>query len=321
MEQARYDLGASWREAVWRDVRYGVRMLRNAPGFTAIAIITLALGIGANTAAFSIVNAWLLRPLPLKDPQHLVAIWRTRAEAPRQPAYFNLYHDYLVWAAQNRSFDSLGATFEQRYALIGAGEPQQLEGAIATWNLFSTVGAKPAMGRLFVADDVRGEPACIISHALWAKQFHSSRDVIGQSIALNGKLYRILGVLPANFSLRVLDRPFETEVWTLITADDPNYSAASPAAMAVVGRLKPGVTAAQAEADLAGIQRELDKRFTGPRNSGVLAVNLQQDNTRTIRSSTFHFACTAGRSRTHTWRASRRASRPRARPWRRSTRG
>src|SRR5437868_10664132 len=116
-------------ESLLHDFRYGLRMLLKSPGFTAIAVITLALGIGANTAVFSIVNAWLLRPLPFKDPGQLVSIWRTRAEAPSDPAYFNLYHDYLVMAEHNQSFQSLAATFEQRYVLTGAGEPQQIQGA------------------------------------------------------------------------------------------------------------------------------------------------------------------------------------------------
>src|SRR5262245_10362954 len=115
-------------------------MLRKARGFTAITVATLAIGIGANTAMFSIVNAWLLRPLPLRDPQELVSIWRTRSQAPGQPAFFNLYHDYLAWASKNKSFQSLAATFEQEYALAGDQPPEQIQGALATWNFFQTVG-------------------------------------------------------------------------------------------------------------------------------------------------------------------------------------
>jgi predicted permease len=273
-------------ESLLQDFRYALRMLLKSPVFSTISVFTLALGIGANTAMFSIVNAWLLRPLPLKDPQRLVSIWRTRRENPRQPAFFNLYHNYLIWEATNRSFESLAATFEQSYSLTGAGEPQALHGAVATWNLFQTVGAKPAMGRLFGADDVRGEPVCIVNQTLWKEQFHSSPDTVGRSIALNGKLYRVLGVLPADFSLRFLDRPFETAVWTLISSDDKNYNANSPAAVSVVGRLKPGVTVALSQAEMSSLQRELNRRFRDePEGSDVLVVNLQDDNNRTVRSS------------------------------------
>jgi predicted permease len=242
--------------------------------------------VGANTAIFSIVNAWLFRPLPLKNPHELVSVWRTRAEAPHQPAYFNLYHDYLVWASRSKRFESLAATFEQRYALSGAGEPEQIHGAVASWNLFQTVGGSAVAGRLFVADDARGEPACVISHGLWERKFQSSQNILGRTIQLNRKLYRVLGVLPSGFSLRVLDRAFETEVWTVITPADKDYDASSPAPVAVVGRLDSDTTAAQANAELSAMQMQLNHDFLDePKESGVLVVNLQQDNTRTVRSS------------------------------------
>ncbi len=161
-------------DSLQQDLRFSLRQMRRSPLVTLAVVITLALGMGANTAMFSMVNAWLLRPLPLKEPQQLVSIWRTSAEAPRQPAYFDLYHDYLVWASRNRTMQSLAATFEQTYALTHAGEPKQVHGAVATWNLFSTVGAAPAAGRLFSQDDAHGEPSCVISHALWTSYFHNS---------------------------------------------------------------------------------------------------------------------------------------------------
>ena len=274
-------------EYVVQDLRYGLRMLLKSRGFAIIAIVTLALGIGANTAMFSIVNAWLLRPLPLSSPQELVSVWRTQSQAPRQPAFFNLYHDYLVWASQNRGFRSLAATFEQSYGLTGAGgEPEQVHGAVASWNLFQTVGATPAVGRLFEAEDTRGEPACVISHALWTARFHAANDIVGRTIDLNRKPYRVLGALPANFSLRVLDRPFETDAWTVITDNDARYGATTASPVAVIGRLKRGLTAAQAEADLSALQAQLNRQFSDePEGSGVLVENLQQDNARTIRSS------------------------------------
>ena len=275
-----------WLEDFAADVRFGLRMLRKNPGFTATAVLTLALGIGANAAMFSIVNAWLLRPLPLKNPQELVSVWRTRSEAPRQPAYFILYHDYLAWSSQNGSFQSLAATFQQDYALTNTADPEQLHGAVASWNLFETIGEQAAMGRVFEADDAEREPTCVISHRLWTDEFHSARDIIGQLIRLNRKPYRVLGVLPRNFSVRVLDRAFETDVWVLIRHNDANYSPTAFSPVAVIGRLKNGVTAAQAQGDLSTLQARLDSQFSDePQDSGVLVVDLQQDNARTIRSS------------------------------------
>lgn len=273
-------------ESALLDLRYAVRELRQSPVVTIAVVLTLALGMGANTAVFSLLNAWLLRPLPLKEPQRLVAVWRTDSGAPRDPAYFNLYHDYVVWALANRTMSSLAATFDEPYVLTGTGDAEELHGAVASWNLFDTVGATAEVGRLFVADDYTAEPSCVISHALWVAHFHQARDVVGQSITLNGELYRVLGVLPPGFSLRVLDRAFEDSVWVLITANDARHKSTSPTPVAVIGRLKPRMTAEQAEADLSGLQQELNRRFSDyPPNFGVLVTGLQQDNTRTVRSS------------------------------------
>ena len=272
-------------QAVVQDIRFAWRQLRRSPVTTTVVVVTLALGIGANTAILSLVNAWLLRPLPLRQPQQLVSVWRTAAADPHQPAYFNLYHDYLIWASENHTLQSLAALFPQDYTITGRGEPQQIHGAIASWNLFDTVGVGAAAGRTFVADDAHGEAACVISHSLWQTHF-GSREIIGQLINLNGKTYRVLGVLPAKFSLRVLDFPFEMDVWTVITADDPYHAISSPAAVSVIGRLKQEVTIAQVNAELNAVQRELNRRFSDEMpDSGVLVVGLQQDNTRTIHSS------------------------------------
>jgi predicted permease len=279
-------LGSGSIDSWFQDLRYAMRLLARAPGFTAVTILTLALGIAANTSVFSLVNAWLIRPLPLKDPQQLISMWRTAASNPHEPAYFDFYRDYLIWAAENHSLQSLAATFTQDYTMVGSGEPQQLHGAVASWNLFSTVGAELTAGRLFGAEDFRGQPTCVISNALWRTQFGSSRGVIGRLVKLNDKSYRIVGVLSPSFSLRILDRPFDIDVWTAITADDPSHAQDSLAPVSVIGRLKNGVKAAQAEADLNAIQRELNRRFSDePDGSGVLVAGLQHDNTRTLQTS------------------------------------
>jgi len=181
------------------DVRYGVRGFRRSPMFSVATIIVMALGIAASTAGFAMLNAWLLRPLPLERPAELVSIWRTARANPREPAFFDLYRDYLVWAAENHTMSSLAATFEQEYALSGAGEPRRLHGAPATWNLFAVVGAHPAAGRLFEPGDVQEEPSCVISYGLWQSQFGGSRDTVGRILRLNDADYRVRGVLPSRF--------------------------------------------------------------------------------------------------------------------------
>jgi putative ABC transport system permease protein len=133
----------------FQGLRFAIRLLARAPGFATITILTLALGIAANTAVFSLINAWLVRPLPLRNPNELVSMWRTAASNPHEPAYFDFYRDYLVWAAKNQTLQSLAATFPQEYTMTGSGEPQQVHGAVASLNLFSTVGAEISAGRLF----------------------------------------------------------------------------------------------------------------------------------------------------------------------------
>ena len=273
-------------ESLLQDARFACRQFRRSPVSATVIILTLSLAIAANTAIFSLVNAWLLRPLPLKDPQRLVSLWRTTASAPHEPAYFDLYRDYLIWSSANHTLESMAATFPQEYTISDAGEAHQIHGAVTSWNLFATVGAGTQIGRLFVAADFGGERSCVISYEFWKRQFSATPDIVGKPIKLNGLPYRVLGVLPEKFSLRVLDRPFETDAWTLITAGDPNHTSTSPAPVSVIGRLKPGVSADQAEADLNAIQRELNRRFSDePRDSGILVAGLQHDNTRTIRAS------------------------------------
>jgi putative ABC transport system permease protein len=273
-------------ERIAQDVRYSARSLRQSPVFSLTTIVVVALGIAASTTIFAVVNAWLLRPLPLERPAELVSVWRTAAAKPREPAYFGFYRDYLVWAAENRSMAGLAAMFEQDYALTDAGEPRRVQGAIATWNLFAVVGGRPVTGRLFDASDVRGEPSCVISYALWRSQFGASPDTVGRIVRLNDQPYRVLGVLPSGFSLRILDRPFDPGVWTLIVAGDETHTPLSPTPVAVVGRLKAGVSATDAQTDLGAIQEQLNRRYSDePTGSGVLVAGLQHDNTRTVRST------------------------------------
>jgi len=169
-------------QAVLQDARFAVRQLLRSPLTTLAIVITLSLGIAANTAMLSLVNAWLVRPLPLPEPQKLVSVWRTAAANPSEPPYFDFYRDYLIWAAENHTLQSLAALFPEDYTITGSGEPQRIHSAISSWNLFATVGVEPALGRSFLADDVHGEPSCVISHAFWQTHFGSSPKIVGQSI-------------------------------------------------------------------------------------------------------------------------------------------
>ena len=274
-------------ETLFADVRYALRQLLRNRGFAVIAILTLALGIGATTGIFSILNAWIIQPLPLKAPQQLMIFWRAAAGIPNEPAYYFNWRDYLYFRERTHTFQSLGASFERAYTLTGSGEPESLDGAVASRTLFSTLGATAFRGRLFLPDDETGPAVAVISHTLWTRRFHHSPAVLGQTLTLNDKPFKIVGVLPPGFSYRVLDQPNDLDVWTLIQAGDPQYKQDSEAAVAIVGRLKPGVTLSQARSEIALLQSENDRRYPDIPKSTALLAGLQQDNTREVRASLF----------------------------------
>src|SRR4051812_22233637 len=194
-----------------QDLRYGVRMLWSRPGFTLVAVLTLALGIGANTAIFSLVNAVLLKPLPFPDAERLVMVWEDASSIgfPKNtPAPAN----YVDWKTQTNSFEDMAAISTVSYNLTGAGEPQKLNGQAVTSNIFRMLGAAPALGRTFTADEEKpgSERVVILSHTLWRDSFGGERSVVGREILLNGEKYTVAGVMPASFQLL---EPY-VHVWT-----------------------------------------------------------------------------------------------------------
>ena len=272
-------------ESLGADVRYSFRQLLRNRGFAVVAILTLALGIGATTGIFSILNAWIIQPLPLKDPQQLVIFWRAAVESPNEPAYYFSWRDYIYFTQRSRAFQSLGASFERSYALTGSGEPENLNGGIMSRTLFSTLGVSAFRGRLFLPDDDTGQPVAVISHALWTGRFHQSLEVLGETLTLNDKSFKIVGILPPGFSYRVLDQPHDIDVWTLIQAGDPHYKQDSVAAVAIIGRLNPGLTIAQAKSEVSLLQAENDRHYPDIPKSTAYLSSLQQDNTREVRAS------------------------------------
>jgi len=284
------------RTALAGDFGYALRILRKQHGFTVVAILTLAIGIGSATAAFSILDPWLLRPLPLKDARQLYALWRTAAANPNQPAFFFGYRDYLGFAANAESFTGMGASFHRSFTLMGAGKPEEVSGEIASQSLFPTLGVDALVGRTFLPEDLTGEKTAVISYAFWAKL--GSGSAIGQTLNLNDEPYRIIGVLPKECSYRVLDVPFDAEVWTLIRPDDPLYTPDSYAGVGVVARLKHDVSPGQAQAELSLLQQRMDSQRTRRdevfEGTGTLMAGLQEDNARPIRSSLLVLAAAVG---------------------------
>jgi hypothetical protein len=179
----------------WQDVRYGLRVLLKNPGFTAIAVLTLALGIGANTALFSVVNGVLLNPLPFANPDQLLAVY---AMSPAFEQGSISYPNFLDWQKDNRSFAFLGAFRSEEYNMTGAGEPERLHGHMVSAEFFPALGIHPILGRYILPEEDRAgaAPVVVIGDGLWKRKFGLSPDALGKSLTMNGKAYTVVGVAP-----------------------------------------------------------------------------------------------------------------------------
>src|SRR5262245_61464694 len=216
--------GGMRMESFIQDLRFGVRMLVKNPSFTLIAVLTLALGIGANTAIFSVVNAVLLRPLSYQEPQQLVMVWETdKNNAPTLVAPANL----TDWIEQSQSVTRLAALRSWDANLTGAGEPERIPGAQATADLFKVLGVQPLMGRTFLpGEDQEGGPRVVVlSHGLWQRRFGADASVVGKDVMINGLNRTVIGVMPPDFKLPLLTTratPMQSEVWVPWVMS-PNY--------------------------------------------------------------------------------------------------
>jgi putative ABC transport system permease protein len=239
------------------DLRYGLRLLRHAPGFTAVAMGALALGIGANTAIFSTVDAVLLRPLPYADPDRVVVVWEdsTAAGFPRNtPASGN----YIEWKKRNHVFADMAATRGFSANLTADGPPEQVIGRRATANFFPVLGVNPIAGRIFTEEEDRtGAPVVVISYALWQRRYAGSPDAINRDILINGLKYSIIGIMPRDFAFR--DRGMD--VWVPIHFSSNDLVTHNSHNLNVVARLKAGVTLARAQEEMSAIQRQLNDEF------------------------------------------------------------
>ncbi len=250
-------------QTLLQDLRYGARMLLKNPGFTLIAVITLALGIGANTAIFSVVNALLFRPLPFREPERLVWIANTGttgglSSVTSRVANFN------DWRAQNKSFEDIAAYFAffdyGSYNLVGVGEPERLIGVGVSQNLFSVLGVPPLLGRGFSDEESRwnGSQAVILSHNYWVRRFAADPGIVGRSLTLNDKPTVVVGVMPATFDFASIFSPgSKIDILTPfpLTQETDRWGNT----LAVIGRLKPGVTVAQAQTEFDLLNRQIQQ--------------------------------------------------------------
>ena len=255
-------------ERLRQDVRYGLRMLRKHPGFTAVAVLTLALGIGANTAIFSVVNAVLLRPLPYKDSDRLAVILHS-GRNPVAPASF------LDWQKQSHSFESMGAAEYWTPNVTGAERAEKLWALHITASILPMLGVQPLLGRVFLPEEEQPgkEHEVVISYALWQSHFAANRDVIGRSMTLNGEVYTVIGVMPRGFKFA----PFwatKSTLWApLVLAD--KIGDRGGRSLRVFARLKPDVSLAQARAEMAGITARLEQQYPGT-NNDVSVLSLKE---------------------------------------------
>lgn len=243
---------------LWQDLRFGARMLAKQPGFTLIAIITLALGIGANTAIFSVVNAVLLRPLPFQEPERLVVIRETKL--PQFPEFAVATGNFMEWVKQTTRFEHLVGMRPTSLNLADSGNPELLKGTSVTSGFCAMLGVQPQLGRDFLLAEAQPgrNQVVLLSHQLWQRRFGGNPEIVNQTIPLDGQSYTVIGVMPPGFQF--VDR--ESEVWTLIalTAQDAqNHSGHSLSR--VIGSLKPGVSLEQGRAELSAIEERLAAQF------------------------------------------------------------
>ena len=269
-------------ETVVRDIRYGVRMLSKRPGFTAVAIVALALGIGANTAVFSVVNAVLLRPLPFAEPDRLVNVWTTRPQRGINKMVAS-YPDFADWREQNNVFERVAAYAEEDFTLTGGDNPSRLGGMLVSSDVFPLLNTQAAIGRTFSADDDRnGAPLTVIlSHRLWKQHYNGEVSILGTSITLNSKSYTVIGVMPEGFQFPVQSDP--VELWTTfayaLTAVGEDSIAEQRGAhfLHVIGRLKPGANLQEARADMEAIAALLSEKYPDTNTTMGVAVSPTSD--------------------------------------------
>jgi predicted permease len=256
-------------ELLLQDLRFAFRSFRRAPGFAVTAILVAALGIGANTAAFSLADFVLVRPLPFAQPDRLLKLWESNPGGRNNASPAN-YHD---WRTQSRSFTAMGAYTTRAANLVGMGEPRRLETVMATPEVLPLLGVQPILGRHFSAQQARAEHPAILSHALWQTQFGGRNDVIGKVVRLDGVTHTVVAVMPPTFHFprRGID------AWTPLVFDQEDYEDRTDTYLEVVGRLRSGVSEEQARRELAVIASRLERQYPDQNEKIGVAVLQMRD--------------------------------------------
>jgi putative ABC transport system permease protein len=287
-EECRDARGTSFLESLFQDLRFALRMLRKSPGFSSVAVLTLALGIGANTAIFSVVYAVLLRPLPYRNPGQLVTMFESNLQKGIKEAGCS-YVDFTAWQEQSGAFSFIAGAAFHDLTFTGRGEPSELDTIVVTPEMFSLLQIRPVLGRTFRPEDgIRGAaPVVILSETLWLSRFGSDPKIVGSTITLDQRSFTIIGIMPAGFRV-----PFFTkqDIWIPL-AQDPLFSGwitrpPTPHWLPVIGRLKQGVSLAQAQADMDSVSANLAREFPAEDAGWTIRLTpLQQELVGDVRSA------------------------------------
>jgi putative ABC transport system permease protein len=251
-----------------RDIRYGSRMLIKNPGFTLVAVFALALGIGANTAIFSVVNSVLLRPLPYADPDRLVQL--REVKLPQHPDFSVTPGTFIEWQKRSTTFEYVAAYFTTNVNLVSSGEPERLRAARVSAGMLDLLGVTPAQGRFFLAEEDQPgrDTVAIISHGLWQRQFGATAGLQGQALKLNGIDCAIVGVMPPKFTFPAS----ETDVWLPMAFDENDRQAFGAHFISVVGRLKPDSTVQQSQSEMTAIAEQLAEEHSDVKSGWTVKV-------------------------------------------------
>jgi putative ABC transport system permease protein len=263
-------------ESILQDVRHGFRMLVKSPVFTIVAILALALGIGVNTAIFSVVNVMLLSPLPFAEPDRLTAIWTTNVKRNTSRGS-TAPPDYRAWT-ENKAFDQVGAYYLDDFNITATDQAERVRGAIVTTNLFPLLGAKPMLGRLFTPEEEQfgQHRVAILGNNLWRSRFGSDPGLVGKQVTLNAENYTVIGVMPPDSWLRQPRQ--KAELWVPMAFEPgSNRNTRNNYFLRVIGRLKPGVDIPQAQAEMNTISQRLEQEFKENAGLGARIVSLSQE--------------------------------------------
>jgi predicted permease len=249
-------------QTFWQDLRYGARVLTKNPGFSFVAILTLTLGIGANTAMFSVVNGVLLNPLPFPEPERVVVLYENKVHFEHGAIS---YPNFLDWQNDNRSFAEMAAFRPTNFSMTGAGDPERVNAEMISAEFFPILGVQPLSGRMFTSDEdgLGAAPVALISEGFWRRKFGSAPDILSRAIILDGTSYAVIGIVPASFHLTMFNFFLSPDVYVPIGqwTFDLFRDRATVFGMDAIGRLKPGATLAQARADMEGVTRRLAEAY------------------------------------------------------------